>query len=112
MAEYEINLTGDQVKGLLTSDDGLKGLVETVVNQVLDAQMTEHLAAGRYEHRGERKGYRNGHRPRRLYARIGKLVIRVPQSRDGVKDDMLPMALDFSERHDHSLIPFFRQYYT
>jgi len=28
MAEYEINLTGDQVKGLLTSDDGLKGLVE------------------------------------------------------------------------------------
>ena len=39
MADYEINLTGDQVKGLLTSDDGLKGLVEAVVNQVLDSQM-------------------------------------------------------------------------
>ncbi len=26
MAEYEISLTGNQVKGLLTSDDGLKGL--------------------------------------------------------------------------------------
>lgn len=83
MAEYEISLSGDQVKGLLTSDEGLKGLVEAVVNQVLDAQMTEHLAAGRYERSGERKGYRNGYRPRRLYARIGKLVIRVPQSRDG-----------------------------
>jgi len=83
MAEYEINLTGDQVKGLLTSDDGLKGLVEAVVNQVLEAQMGEHLAAGRYERSGERKGYRNGFRLRRMYARIGKLVIRVPQSRDG-----------------------------
>jgi len=83
MAEYEINLTGDQVKGLLTSDDGLKGLVETVVNQVLDAQMTEHLAAGYYKRSSERKGYRNGYRPRSIYARIGKLVLRVPQSRDG-----------------------------
>jgi len=27
MAEYEINLSSEQVKGLLTSDDGLKGLV-------------------------------------------------------------------------------------
>jgi len=39
MAEYEVNLSGDQVKGLLTSDDGLKGLVETVVNQVLEARV-------------------------------------------------------------------------
>jgi len=83
MAEYEISLSGDQVKGLLTSDDGLKGLVETVVNQVLEAQMVEHLAAGHYERSSERKGYRNGYRPRTIYARIGKLTLRVPQSRDG-----------------------------
>jgi len=83
MADYEINLTGDQVKGLLTSDDGLKGLVEVVVNQVLDSQMSEHLTAAHYERSSERKGYRNGYRTRAIYARIGKLVIRVPQSRDG-----------------------------
>jgi len=88
MAEHKISLNADQVQGLLTSDEELKGLAEAVVNQVLDAQMTEHLAAGRYE----RRGYRNGYRPclrttqrqaKRLYARIGKLVLRVPQSRDG-----------------------------
>jgi len=45
MADYEINLSSDQVKGLLTSDEGLKGLIEAVANQVLDAQMTEHLSA-------------------------------------------------------------------
>lgn len=83
MAEYEINLNRDQVKGLLTSDDGLKGLVETVVNQVLEAQMSEHLAAGYYKRSDERKGYRNGYRTRSIYARIGKLTLRVPQSRDG-----------------------------
>jgi len=83
MAEYEINLSSDQVKGLLTSDDGLKGLVEAVVNQVLEAQMGEHLAAGHYERSDGRKGYRNGYRPRTIYARVGKLTLRVPQSRDG-----------------------------
>jgi len=83
MAEYEVNLSSDQVKGLLTSDEGLKGLVEAVVNQVLDAQMSEHLTAAPYERSGERKGYRNGYRARSIYARIGKLVLRVPQSRDG-----------------------------
>lgn len=83
MAEYEISLNSEQVKGLLTSDEGLKGLVEAVVNQVLEAQMTEHLSASSYERNKTRKGYRNGYRPRQLYTRIGKLVLRVPQSRDG-----------------------------
>jgi transposase-like protein len=83
MTKYDISLNKEQVEGLLTSDDGLKGLVEVVVNQVLEAQMSEHLAAGYYEHSGERKGYRNGYRTRQLYARIGKLVLRVPQCRNG-----------------------------
>jgi len=43
MAEYDISLTKDQVEGLLTNDDGLKGLVTVVVNQVLKAQIREHL---------------------------------------------------------------------
>jgi len=83
MADYEINLSSDQVKGLLTSDEGLKSLIEAVANQILDAQMTEHLSASAYERSSDRKGYRNGYRPRQLYTRIGKLVLRVPQSRDG-----------------------------
>jgi len=81
VAEYEINLTGSQVKGLLTSDEGLKGLVEVVVNQVLDSQMSKHLTTAPYERSKDRKGYRNGYRARSIYARIGKLVLRAPQSR-------------------------------
>ncbi len=45
--------------------------------------MTEHIGASRHERTESRQAYRNGHRPRRLYSRVGPLSLRVPQSRDG-----------------------------
>jgi putative transposase len=45
MASYEITLNGEQLSGLLTDDKGLQGLVEAVLNQVLEAQVTEQLGA-------------------------------------------------------------------
>jgi hypothetical protein len=38
MATYEITLNSEQLSGLLTEDRGLQGLVETVLNQVLEAR--------------------------------------------------------------------------
>ena len=83
MADYEVTLSGNKLKDLLSRDDGLQGLVEDVLNQVLEAQMTEHIGAGRHERSEARQAYRNGHRLRRLYSRVGPLSLRVPQSRDG-----------------------------
>ncbi len=83
MADYEVTLSGSKLKEFLTRDDGLQGLVEDVLSQVLEAQMTEHIGAGRHERSESRQAYRNGHRPRRLYSRVGPLSLRVPQSRDG-----------------------------
>ena len=40
MADFQATLNGSQLKGLLTRDDGLQSLVEDVLNQVLEAQMT------------------------------------------------------------------------
>jgi putative transposase len=54
-----------------------------VLNQVLEAQVTEHLGAQRYERNTERKAYRNGYRSRTLTTRVGPLVLPVPQVRDG-----------------------------
>jgi transposase-like protein len=42
------------------------------------------LHAAPYERTSERQGYRNGYKPRRLTTRVGRLVLRVPQVRDGV----------------------------
>jgi len=83
MADFEVTLSGSKLKDLLTRDDGLQGLVEDVLNQVLDAQMTEHIGADRHERSETRRAYRNGNRMRRLYSRVGPLSLRVPQSRDG-----------------------------
>ena len=47
MAQYKITVDGSTVQGSLTKDDGLARLVEQVVNQVLEAQLTEQLRAAR-----------------------------------------------------------------
>jgi transposase-like protein len=68
---------------LLSGQDGLSKLVETVLNQVLEAQVTEALGADRHERTEERQGYRNGYRTRTLYTRVGPITLQVPQMREG-----------------------------
>jgi putative transposase len=57
--------------------------VERVIQEVLDAEMTAHLHADPYERNAERRGYRNGYKPRQLNTRVGTLTLQVPQDRDG-----------------------------
>ena len=83
MARYEITLDSEKLSGLLTEDQGLQGLVETVLNKVLEAQVTEQIGARPYERSEGRKAYRNGSRTRTLTTRVGPLVLHVPQVRDG-----------------------------
>ena len=83
MAGYEISVGSELLPGLLNGQDGLAKLVETVLNQILEAQVTETLGAGRHERSDERQGYRNGYRARTLYTRVGPVTLLVPQTRDG-----------------------------
>ena len=84
MAQYQISVDGEKVKELMVRDDGLKELIEEVLNQILEAQATEAIGAERYERIESRQGYRNGYRERKLIARIGTLSLRIPQIREGV----------------------------
>ena len=68
---------------LLDDPEFLRGLVERAVQAILEAEMTAHLGAARYERTAERTGYRNGTKPRTLHTRVGTLELRVPQDRDG-----------------------------
>ncbi|MHB8392384.1 MAG: IS256 family transposase [Acidobacteriaceae bacterium] len=58
-------------------------VLENYLNNLLEEQMRNHLGAERYERTGEPRGYRNGTRERQLYTRVGPVVLRVPQARDG-----------------------------
>lgn len=66
-----------------TGEDGMRRMMERVVQQVLEAEMTSFLGAEAYERTGERKGYRNGYKPRTLKTRVGELELMVPKDRDG-----------------------------
>lgn len=83
MTEFDIKVNRDKLVGLLSNNEGFSALLEDVLNQILEAQMTDHLEAERYEHSEQRQGYRNGSRVRQLSTRIGTLTLRVPQTRDG-----------------------------
>lgn len=62
---------------------GDSGLLESILNQVLQAQATEQLKAGHYERSEERAAYRNGSYPHRLTTRVGQLTLQVPRFRNG-----------------------------
>lgn len=71
-------------KDLFSQDsDGLRQLIQTVVQEVLEAEMTDALGAAKGQRSDGRRGYRSGHYPRTIITRVGKIELRVPQDRDG-----------------------------
>jgi transposase-like protein len=62
--------------------DGLRRLLEVVVNAAMRDEATAHLGgAGPHERTDARRGHRNGHKPRTLNTRVGELALSVPQVR-------------------------------
>jgi transposase-like protein len=64
--------------------DWLRDLVEWLLQELLEAELIEHLGAEPYERTEGREGYRNGYRERELLTpRVGRLTLRVPRDREG-----------------------------
>ena len=61
----------------------MKPMLESILNQVLQAQATDQVAAGPYERREERQDSRNGFYPRSLQTRVGTLTLQIPRLRNG-----------------------------
>ncbi|MDV3433787.1 transposase, partial [Paenibacillus larvae] len=63
MAQYQINVDSQLLHQLFlgnSQDAGVAKLLESVLNQVLQAQVSEQVEADRYERTENRKAYRNG----------------------------------------------------
>jgi putative transposase len=72
------------VKQILAEDQDLwKALMTATLQQTLEAEMDEALAAEKSERTDSRLGYRSGYYGRGLITRIGKIELRVPQDRQG-----------------------------
>lgn len=86
MAQYQITLDSATLHQLFiggAGESGMKTLLEVVLNQVLQAQATEQVAAQPYERNEDRLDSRNGFYPRTLQTRVGTLTLNVPRLRNG-----------------------------
>lgn len=83
MAKDHRRLAEEAAQGILLDDPGfLKEIVERVLQELLEVEMTEHIGAAPYERSERRTGRRNGHKPRALRTRVGTLNLLVPQDRE------------------------------
>jgi len=86
MAQYQITVDSQTLHQLFltkSKDSGVSALLESVLNQILQAEATEQLQAEPYERTDERQGYRNGSYPHKLTTRVGTLTLRIPRLRNG-----------------------------
>ena len=81
----------DDGKGLLAlwqealrdGEDPLRGLLQHLLQDLLEEEVTAFLKAEPHQRTDERRGYRNGHQPRTLTTRVGRLELQVPRDREG-----------------------------
>ncbi len=75
----------------------------------MEAEVTQHVGAGRYERTAERTGERNGHRERRWDTRVGSIHLRVPRVRDG---SYFPSLLEPRRRAERALVAVVQEAYV
>ena len=100
MAETK-RMTAEQVVSyLLEGEEGLDFLRESlrwVVQQLMEAEVSELIGAERGERSEERLTHRNGYRPRRWDTRAGELELAIPKIRRG---SYFVVQLELDRGHD------------
>jgi transposase-like protein len=86
-------------------EDGLKRLLEVVVNAVMADEATAHLGgAAPHERSDDRRGHRNGVKPRTLNTRVGRLELSVPQVRGCADGPYHPSMFHKWQRSERALL--------
>jgi putative transposase len=82
-------------------EDLLRAMVQRLVQETIQTEFDQFIGAGPYQRSGERRGWRNGHKPRTFKTRVGKLELRIPQDREG---RFLPSVFERYERSEKALV--------
>jgi len=81
MAIENNDIIGQLLQEVFTERDGLKHLLEMLLDHAMRTEVSDHIKADVYERSSSRRGRRNGYKPRSFASRIGKLQLEVPQVR-------------------------------
>ncbi|MCJ7821234.1 MAG: IS256 family transposase [Bacteroidales bacterium] len=83
MTQSKDSQRSQEIQALINEPDFLKGLLQGFLQEHLETEITEFLQAAPYERVKDRKGHRNGYKPRMLRTRVGTLNLLVPKDREG-----------------------------
>jgi len=111
MAETK-RMTAEQVVSYLLEEDGVDFLRESllwVVQQLMEAEVSELVGAEHGERSEERLTHRNGYRPRRWHTRAGELELAIPKIRRG---SYFPSFLEPRRRSERALVAVIQQAYV
>jgi len=97
------------IEAMSSDREGLKEVIRAVFQEVLEAEMTEALGAGKGERSEGRLGYRSGHYERDFITKLGKIELRVPQDRQGRFSTEL---FERYQRSDKALLAALAQMYV
>lgn len=81
MARSNIGDLHGVLSEVFKQQDGLKQFLEAVCQQLMGQEVHQQLGADLHERSDQRRGYRNGSKPRKLSTRVGELELDVPQVR-------------------------------
>jgi len=87
----------------LLADNGFEGMADAIqilFNEAMKIERTQYIGAEPYQRTEQRRSYANGFKPKTVNSRMGKLELKVPQTRDG---DFYPSALERGERSERAL---------
>jgi transposase-like protein len=98
MATIEIEIDEQKIQQLLRGDRGMAVLLEPILNQIIRAEMTEHLKAKPGEQTDDRRGQKNGTYERKLTTRVGTIELEVPRDREGTFQTALFQRYQRSEK--------------
>jgi transposase-like protein len=109
MAEDRMALSDLLRKGEEPAEDPLRHLVRWAVQELMEAEVTAQIGAGRYERTDDRSTQRNGYRPRQWDTRVGSLELQIPKQRQG---SYFPSWLEPRRRAEQALVAVIAEAYV
>ena len=80
--------------------DGMGEAIQILMNEAMKLERAETLGAMPYQRSESRRGYANGFKPKTVNSRLGRLSLKVPQTRDV---EFYPSSLERGERSERAL---------
>ena len=104
MAKTSIDVNSDLFQRLFADPQRMREVIQVICQAAMSQEVEDHVGAQRHERTDERRGHRNGSKPRTLLTRVGELELSVPQVRDCDRGPYHPSLFARWERSERALL--------